>query len=158
MGILLKSDSEVASLLGTIRQQGKTIVTINGCFDLLHSGHIYILSEAAKQGDILVVGLNSDASVVRNKGNTRPLIPEAERAELLCSLEMVDFVVIFPEKDCINFVKRISPDVHVNDSHYGWNCIERQSVEESGGRLHICNKIEGESTTDIIKKIGKYFN
>lgn len=140
-------------VLAAQRRAGKRVVTVNGCFDLLHAGHLHILSEAARQGDLLVVGLNSDKSVAANKGPGRPVMPEAERAELLLALEMVDYVVLFDESDCVEFVRRVRPDVHVNDASYGENCIEAPAVREGGGRLHLVEKLPAASTSDLIARI-----
>jgi D-glycero-beta-D-manno-heptose 1-phosphate adenylyltransferase len=135
------------------RDEGRRIVSINGCFDILHAGHIHILQEAANQGEVLVVGLNSDASVRANKGPSRPMNPQQERAETLLALEMVDIVVLYDEPDCIEFVHRVRPDIHVNDASYGEDCIEAAAVKEGGGRLHLVQKHPSPSTTDIIDKV-----
>lgn len=147
------TDAELQARLAQHRARGDVIVTTNGAFDILHVGHIRYLNEAKAQGDILVVGLNSDASVRLNKGPDRPFVPERERAEMLCALSVVDYVVLFDEKDCIDFVRRVRPDVHVNDSAYGEDCIERDAVLEGGGRLHIVQKIPGQSTTGLVERI-----
>lgn len=151
----LVTDIELAQALKQHRQRGETIVTTNGGFDILHTGHLHLLREAKKQGDVLVVGLNSDRSVKMSKGDTRPFNSENDRAEMLCALSMVDYVVLFDEKDCIDFVRRVKPDVHVNDSDYGENCIERAAVLEGGGRLHIVQKVAGRSTTDFARRIAR---
>ncbi len=153
MGTIVKTPEILKDLLVQLRAEGKRIVSTNGCFDLLHRGHVHILREAKQQGDILIVGLNSDVSVRKNKGGSRPILPEHERAELLCSLEMVDFVYLFDEKDCVEFVRLVAPDVHANDASYGENCIESGAVKDCGGRLHLVSKIQAPSTTNIINKI-----
>lgn len=153
MGKIIQNADELKLTLERLRAEGRTIVTTNGCFDLMHRGHVHILREAKSQGDILVVGLNSDVSVRKNKGNSRPILPDQERAELLCAMEMVDFVYLFDEKDCVNFVRLASPNVHANDASYGENCIESGVVRECGGRLHLVSKIQAPSTTKIIEKI-----
>ena len=129
------------------------MVSINGSFDLLHGGHVYVLEEAARQGDVLVVGLNSDASVRAYKGPHRPILPEAERAETLLAMEAVDYVAFFDEPDCVAFVRRVRSDVHVNDASYGADCIEAPAVRECGGRLHLVGKRPGPSTTDILSRM-----
>ena len=138
----------------------KKIVTTNGSFDILHIGHVRFLQEAKKKGDILVVGVNSNNSVRQWKkiiGNTnwdkRPIIDEKDRAEMIASLECVDYVTIFDEPDCIKFVESVKPDIHVNGSDYGKNCIERDVVEKYGGKVHIIKLIKGYSTSALIKKI-----
>ena len=113
------------SLAATLRAKGKRLVTVNGSFDLLHAGHLYILEQARRQGDVLIVGLNSDASVRAHKGPTRPIVSERQRAQMLLALRMVDYVHIFDEPDPIAFLSEINPDVHVNGAEYGENCIER---------------------------------
>ncbi len=156
----IKSRKEISKIVEELRKQGKTIVTINGSFDLLHAGHLYILKEAKRQGDILIVGVNSDSSVKEWKKlqgykdwDKRPFITEKYRAELLTGLEYIDYVTIFNEPDCLKFVESIKPNVHVNGSEYGENCIEAPIVKKYGGKIHIVKRIEGISTTDIIKKI-----
>jgi rfaE bifunctional protein nucleotidyltransferase chain/domain len=149
----LQTPESLVAVVERLRREGKTIVTTNGCFDLLHMGHLHILSEAKAQGDILIVGLNSDRSAGLLKGPTRPIVPEEERAEILLSLEWVDYVALFHERDCIEFVKRVRPDVHVNDASYGEDCIESEAVRERGGRLHLVSKLPVSSTTDLIGKI-----
>ncbi len=149
----LCTESDLLECVERLRSEGKTIVTTNGCFDLLHRGHLYILSSAAAEGDVLIVGLNSDRSVRENKDPSRPINPEDERAEVLLALEYVDYVALFNEKDCVKFVERVRPDVHVNDASYGENCIESAAVKEGGGRLKLVEKIPVESTSELVKKM-----
>ena len=115
----------LSQLATTLRAKGKRIVTINGSFDVLHSGHLHILGEARQRGDVLIVGLNSDASVRSHKGPARPIVVERQRAEMLLALRMVDYVHIFDESDPIAFLKEIRPDVHVNVRN-GEDCIESE--------------------------------
>jgi len=131
----------------------KKIVTINGCFDIIHLNHFKILHKAKCAGDILVVGLNSDKSVKRLKGEGRPILNQKERAESLIFLPYVDFVYIYEEDTPENFIRITKPDIHVNDSFYGDNCIEKKVVEDLGGKLYIINKFSGISTSDIINRI-----
>lgn len=140
----------LGQLASTLRAKGKRIVTINGSFDILHSGHLYILDEARQQGDVLIVGLNSDASVKTYKGPDRPIVPESDRAEMLLALRMVDYVHIFDETDPIAFLKAIQPDVHVNGAEYGENCIESDTVKRGGGRVHIVGRLPGLSTSRLV--------
>lgn len=149
----LKTETDLTACVKRLRSEGKSIVTTNGCFDLLHRGHLCLLAAAAEQGDVLIVGLNSDVSVKKGKGPSRPVNPQDERAEILLALEYVDCVALFDEKDCVDFVRRVHPDVHVNDSSYGENCIESGAVREGGGRLFLVDKIPTPSTTDLIAKI-----
>ncbi len=134
-------------------RRGKTIVTLNGSFDLMHAGHLYIIYEAKKQGDILIVGLNTDSSIQRYKSPDRPLIPLKYRLELMSALEFVDYVTWFDETDPRELLKKIRPNVHVNGVEYGNSCIEADTVKSLGARLHLVDRIPGLATSDIIKKI-----
>jgi D-beta-D-heptose 7-phosphate kinase/D-beta-D-heptose 1-phosphate adenosyltransferase len=138
-------------LAATLRARGKRIVTINGSFDLLHGGHLYILNQARQQGDVLIVGVNSDRSVRSYKGPNRPVVSERRRAEMLLALRMVDYVHIFDEPDPIAFLTEIKPDVHVNGSEYGENCIERGAVLEGGGSIYIVDRIPDLSTSELLE-------
>ena len=149
----IKTREGITKLAKELKLQGKKIVTINGCFDLLHAGHVHMLEEAKQQGDILIVGLNSDKSVKSYKGLSRPIIPEQDRAKMLAALSCVDYVTLFDETDCLAFVDSVRPIVHVNGPEYGENCIEAPLVKKHGGRIHIAKKVEGLSTSGIIKKI-----
>jgi D-beta-D-heptose 7-phosphate kinase/D-beta-D-heptose 1-phosphate adenosyltransferase len=142
--------SALAQLAATLRAKGKRIVTINGSFDILHNGHLHILNEARKRGDVLIVGLNSDASIRSYKGPNRPMVTERRRAEMLLALRMVDYVHVFDEADPIAFLKQINPDVHVNGSEYGEDCIESGAVRQGGGTIHIVSRIPGLSTSGLI--------
>lgn len=130
------------------------IVFTNGCFDILHIGHIRYLQEAAKLGDLLVVGLNSDISVKRLKGSERPINTEMERAEMLGSLGVVDYIVIFDEDTPLNLVNVLQPDVLVKGGDYNSDdVIGRKEVEARGGKLVLIPFVEGKSTTNIIEKL-----
>ena len=134
----------------------KRIVFTNGCFDILHVGHIRYMQEAAKLGDILIVGLNSDASVKRLKGPERPVNNQDDRAEMLSSLEFVDYVVIFDEDTPYELIKKIQPDVLVKGGDYNPdNVVGKDIVESRGGELKLLHFVEGKSTTNIINKIKK---
>lgn len=150
---VLRTPEQLQAVSRLARAQGKTLVTTNGCFDLLHVGHVHILQEAARQGDILIVGLNSDESVRTNKGNLRPLVPEEERAELLLAFAGVDYVYIYDEPTSVRFVELAHPDIHVNDASYGEECIESEALKKGGGKLYLVDKIACPSTTSIIEKI-----
>jgi D-beta-D-heptose 7-phosphate kinase / D-beta-D-heptose 1-phosphate adenosyltransferase len=143
----------LAPLAENLRAKGKRIVTINGSFDLLHGGHLHILNQARERGDVLIVGLNSDRSVRSYKGNGRPIVPERHRAEMLLALRMVDYVHVFDETDPIAFLKEVRPDVHVNGSEYGENCIESETVTRGGGQIHIVNRIPGLSTSNLVHAV-----
>jgi len=144
----------LSQLATTLRAKRKRIVTVNGSFDLLHTGHLYILREARQQGDVLIVGLNSDRSVRSYKGPDRPIVPAEKRAEMLLALKMVDYVHIFDEPDPIAFLKELNPDVHVNGAEYGEACIESETVRRGGGRLHLVARIPGLSTSNLVDALG----
>lgn len=132
----------------------KKIVFTNGCFDIIHAGHIRYLQEAAKLGDILIVGLNSDASVKRLKGPKRPINSELERAEIICALSFIDYVVIFEEDTPLELIKKIQPHVLVKGGDYSNEyVVGTKEVEERGGKLVLIPFVKGKSTTNIIKKI-----
>jgi len=114
---------------------------------------VSLLNEARQLGDVLIVGLNSDASVRSYKGPTRPIVTERRRAEMLLALRMVDYVHIFDELDPIAFLKELNPDVHVNSSEYGQDCIESRTVRRGGGTIHIVNRIPGLSTSGLIDDV-----
>ena len=143
----------LAHLSTTLRAKGKRIVTINGSFDLLHGGHLYILNQARKQGDVLIVGLNSDASVKSYKGPTRPIVSERQRAEMLLALRMVDYVHIFDEPDPVAFLTELKPDVHVNGAEYGQNCVESGVVRRHGGTIHIVDRLPDLSTSGLLASL-----
>lgn len=135
---------------------GKKVVFTNGCFDILHVGHIRYLQEAAKLGDILVIGLNSDDSVRRLKGSERPINNEKERAEMLCALVFVDYVAIFCEEAPLKLIQKIVPDVLVKGGDYKpEEVVGKDYIEEHGGVLKLIPFVEGKSTTNIIDKIRK---
>lgn len=136
------------------RAQNKTIVSTNGCFDILHVGHVRYLQESKNQGDILVVYLNSDASVKRLKGESRPLNSESDRAEVLAALGCVDYVVIFEEDTPCNLIEIVKPDIHTKGGDYNpENLPETKVIRENGGDLVFINFVEGKSTTATIEKM-----
>jgi len=139
---------------GREKRNGKRVVFTNGCFDLLHPGHIRSLETARALGDALIVGLNSDDSVKSLKGPDRPVIPEQERAEILASLECVDAVVIFEELTPQEVIAALLPDVLVKSGDWpGSQIVGREEVEAAGGRVVLVDVVEGYSTSDILKKI-----
>ena len=149
----IKTIQEIKEIVKELKSQNKKIAMCNGCFDILHIGHIKFLEEAKKQADILIVGLNSDSSVKENKGPKRPINAEENRANILASLEPVDYIVIFSEKTPISLVEEIKPDVFVNGAEYGEDCIEAPVVKKHGGKIHLVKNYFGTSTTELIKKI-----
>jgi D-glycero-beta-D-manno-heptose 1-phosphate adenylyltransferase len=144
---------EVVQLIAPLRIKGKTVGLLNGSFDLLHAGHLYILYEASKVADILVVGLNTDASVKRYKSKDRPIIGLQDRMEMIAALAFVDYVTWFDEDDPRQLIRILRPDVHVNGIEYGKDCIEASTVKECGGTLHLVDRIPGLATSTVIKTI-----
>jgi rfaE bifunctional protein nucleotidyltransferase chain/domain len=144
---------EAAIFLAPLRAAGRTVVTTNGCFDIVHSGHVRYLSEAAELGDILIVGVNADATVVRLKGAGRPIRHEDDRLRVVAALAMVDGAFIFTEDDPRSFLEVLRPDVHVKGGDYSGVLIERETVERFGGRVAIVSYLDGFSTTSFVKKI-----
>lgn len=137
----------------SLKQEGKKIVTLNGSFDLMHAGHLYILHQAKQQGDILIVALNSDASIKAYKSQDRPIIDLENRKKMMAACMFVDYVTVFEETTPCHILSLICPDVHVNGAEYGDNCVEKQTVESAGGAIYLVDRIPGLSTTEVIKKI-----
>ena len=136
------------------RNDHKTVVFTNGCFDILHAGHVRYLNEAKGQGDILIVGLNSDESVRNLKGAGRPVNPEADRAEVLAGLRSVDHVVVFAEKTAEELVKQLQPDVYVKGGDYTVDQLpEAACVAAYGGRTVLVSLVPGRSTTNVIRRL-----
>jgi D-glycero-beta-D-manno-heptose 1-phosphate adenylyltransferase len=138
-----------------LKRHGKTIVTLNGSFDLMHAGHLEIIYEASKLADVLIVALNTDGSIKRYKSPDKPIIPLQYRLQMMAALECVDYVTWFDELDPRAILSKIKPHIHVNGSEYGENCIEAEVVRQGGGKIHIVSLIPGLSTSEIIKKIAK---
>jgi rfaE bifunctional protein nucleotidyltransferase chain/domain len=138
------------------RRAGERIILANGCFDLLHVGHIRYLRAAKQLGGKLVVGLNADESVRCLKGEGRPLMPAAERAEILAALADVDAVVAFPETDVRALVREVRPDIHAKGTDYTADSVpERETVIECGGRVAIVGDPKDHSATELIARIGR---
>lgn len=141
-------------LVENLKAQNKKVVFTNGCFDILHVGHLRYLNEAKKQGDILIIGVNSDSSVKRLKGETRPINNQFDRAELLCGLKAVDYAVIFEEDTPEELIATLKPSIHVKGGDYKKeNLPETKIVESYGGEVRILSFVEGKSTTNIVNKI-----
>lgn len=136
-----------------LKAGGKTLVFTNGCFDILHAGHVEYLEFARSQGDALIVGLNSDASIRRNKGPKRPINHEIERARVITALRAVDYVVIFEEDEPRNVIEAILPDVLVKGKDWAHYVSGRDIVEANGGRVELAELRPGCSTTGAIEKI-----
>jgi len=152
------SIDEAAIQAEKLRFSGKRIVTTNGCFDLLHPGHIEYLEEARSEGDVLFVAVNSDFSVKENKGDLRPVNKEGDRCRMVASLQCVDKVFVFNEKDPRSFIKKIKPAIHVKGGDYTGRLIEQDTVEECGGVVRLLQFVNGYSTTDLIGKIAKAYD
>jgi D-beta-D-heptose 7-phosphate kinase/D-beta-D-heptose 1-phosphate adenosyltransferase len=145
---------QAAALAESLRRSGRRVVFTNGVFDILHPGHLRYLQQARGLGDALIVGLNSDASVRRNKGPERPINSEAERAEILAALECVDAVVVFDEETPAEIIRAIQPDVLAKGADWAEDAIVgRDTVEARGGRVVRVPIEPGYSTTEIIRRI-----
>jgi D-beta-D-heptose 7-phosphate kinase/D-beta-D-heptose 1-phosphate adenosyltransferase len=146
---------ELASLLAERRRQQQRVVFTNGCFDLMHIGHIRYLQAARNLGDVLVVGVNSDSSVrTLNKGTDRPIVPDAQRAEVLAALACVDYVVIFPEPDPGALIATLQPDILVKGGDWPVDrIVGRETVEARGGRVQTIPLVPGVSTTTLVQRI-----
>ncbi|MCF7847787.1 MAG: D-glycero-beta-D-manno-heptose 1-phosphate adenylyltransferase [Kiritimatiellales bacterium] len=136
-----------------LKEQGKTVSFTNGCFDILHPGHVSYMQFARQQGDVLVLGINSDSSVKRNKGNDRPIVCEEDRAKVLAALECVDYVVIFDEDEPRELIAEILPDVLVKGEDWAHYVSGREEVEANGGKVVLAKFVKGRSTTNIIQRI-----
>jgi D-beta-D-heptose 7-phosphate kinase/D-beta-D-heptose 1-phosphate adenosyltransferase len=137
-----------------VRGEGKKISFTNGCFDILHVGHVQYLREARKTGDLLILGLNSDASVRAIKGEKRPLVPQGERAEVIASLEIVDYVTLFDDPTPLRLIEYLQPDVLVKGGDWKEeSVVGGNAVKSRGGRIVIVPLTEGASTTNIIDKV-----
>ncbi|MBU9917879.1 MAG: D-glycero-beta-D-manno-heptose 1-phosphate adenylyltransferase [Fusobacteriaceae bacterium] len=145
---------EASKLIEDLKKQGKQVVFTNGCFDILHVGHMTYLEEAKEFGDYLFVGVNSDESVKRLKGPTRPINSEDDRAELLAGLKAVDYTVIFTEDTPVELIGELKPSIHVKGGDYKKEDLpETKVVESYGGRVEIVSLVEGKSTSNVVKKI-----
>jgi D-glycero-beta-D-manno-heptose 1-phosphate adenylyltransferase len=149
------TQAELTNKLSSLRR-GKKVVFTNGCFDLLHVGHIRYLQEARAQGDILVVGLNADASVKRLKGAERPLQVEDDRGEILASLACVDFVSVFTEDTPAQIIEKVKPDVLVKGGDWSIDkIVGADFVIKNGGQVKSLQFVNGKSTTNLVEKIKK---
>jgi D-beta-D-heptose 7-phosphate kinase/D-beta-D-heptose 1-phosphate adenosyltransferase len=151
-----KSVEELSAISAQARKAGRLVVFTNGCFDLVHRGHIHLLRQAKTLGDILIVGLNSDVSVKSIKGPDRPIMPEADRIELIAALEMVDYVVPYSEADPYRVIAAIKPNVLVKGGDWSADkIVGTDVVEQNGGRVAVVPYLPGFSTTEIIERIKK---
>lgn len=150
----IKTREELAELRSGMAQQGKVVVFTNGCFDIIHRGHVEYLDRASRLGDVLIIGLNSDESTRRLKGKGRPIIPQEDRAYILASLAMVDYVSIFDEDTPLELIKLIKPGVLVKGGDYKPDeIVGRDFVEQQGGKVLTIPLVPNRSTTEIIDKL-----
>jgi rfaE bifunctional protein nucleotidyltransferase chain/domain len=146
----------IAGVCEKLKSDGKKIVFTNGCFDIIHAGHTYYLKKAKELGDILIVGLNSDDSVRRLKGDERPLNNETDRAEVLLSLKPVDYVVVFTEDTPYELISRVKPDILVKGGDYAADeIVGADIVKANGGKVVVIPFVEGKSTSALVEKIKK---
>lgn len=154
----LKTLEELKKIVQQLKEKRKKIVFTNGCFDILHAGHLYCLEKAKRFGDILIVALNSDSSVRKLKGSGRPIIPEKDRAYLISGLSCVDFCIIFDEQTPARIIKEIKPDILVKGADYKKNeIVGQKTIKKEGGRVITIPLAAGRSTSSIIKKIMKSY-
>lgn len=143
----------IGNVVTTLKAEGKKIVFTNGCFDILHVGHVRYLNEAKALGDILILGLNSDSSVKSLKGSNRPINNESDRAEVLNALKAIDYVVIFDEKTAENIVGEVKPDIYAKGGDYSIDTLpEAKIVAEHGGKTVLLQLVDGKSSTNIINR------
>ena len=151
---MLIDPNDIETLCEILHRAGQKIVFTNGCFDILHAGHVRYLEKARSFGDCLVLGLNTDASVRGNKGASRPINGELDRAEVVGALKAVDYVVLFGEKTAETIIAKVRPDVYVKGGDYTLETLpEAKIVQSYGGRVEFVQMVTGRSTTNVIKKI-----
>jgi D-beta-D-heptose 7-phosphate kinase/D-beta-D-heptose 1-phosphate adenosyltransferase len=154
----IKNLKALVRIRNALKRRRKKVVFTNGCFDILHRGHIECLRKAKSFGEVLIVGLNSDSSVRRIKGKKRPILSQDDRAEILASLEMVDYVVIFREETPLKVIASLVPDVLAKGGDYKKDeIVGRDIVESCGGRVRRIRQVPGRSTKGIIGKIAKRY-
>ena len=155
MGKLVSQD-EIVNIVRELQKQGKTVVTTNGCYDILHVGHVRYLQKTKKIADYSVVMLNSDISVKKNKGDNRPINNESDRAEILCALSCVDYVVIFDEKSPCELLDKIKPNFHTKGADYTLETLpqeEREVIIRNDIKVEFIEFVQGKSTTNTIEKM-----
>lgn len=145
--------AEMAAERARLKAAGKKLVFTNGCFDILHTGHAAYLAWARSLGDALVVAVNTDASVKRNKGPKRPIVGEADRAALLLALRCVDYVVLFDEDTPVESIRAIVPDILVKGRDWAGNVAGADIVEAAGGKVMLADLVAGRSTTGVIERV-----
>ena len=151
---MLIDPNDIEKLSEILHRAGQKVVFTNGCFDILHAGHVRYLEKARSFGDCLVLGLNTDASVRGNKGPSRPINSELDRAEVVGALKSVDYVVLFGEKTAETIIAKVRPDVYVKGGDYTLETLpEAKIVQSYGGRVEFVQMVAGRSTTNVIEKI-----
>lgn len=150
----IKKFAEIKKIAAALRKRGKKIVFTNGCFDILHYGHIKYLMKCRRLGDVLIIGLNSDSSVREIKGRNRPLTGEKERAAVLAALAVVDYVIVFPEPTPKDLIEAVNPDIVAKGGDWKKSeIVGRRHLERTGGRVVRVPFVRGYSTSKVIKKI-----
>jgi D-beta-D-heptose 7-phosphate kinase/D-beta-D-heptose 1-phosphate adenosyltransferase len=149
----MQSRESIGQAVRQLQSVGKRVVFTNGCFDILHPGHIDLLTRARHLGDVLVVAINSDSSVRRLKGQDRPIFPEDERAEILGALDVVDYVCTFDEDTPLETILEIHPDVLVKGADWVANIVGQREVEGWGGRVEALSLVAGKSTSGVIERV-----
>jgi D-beta-D-heptose 7-phosphate kinase/D-beta-D-heptose 1-phosphate adenosyltransferase len=152
--------ADLKQIVIAAHKQGKKVVWTNGCFDIMHVGHILYLEKARRLGDLLIVGLNSDASVRSGKGPSRPIVEEKQRAKLMSALSCVDYITVFDEQSPVGIIELLQPDVYAKGGDYSLaslNQDERRIVEAYGGRIELLPGVPGMSTSHLIDKILKTY-
>ncbi|MFZ1519866.1 MAG: D-glycero-beta-D-manno-heptose 1-phosphate adenylyltransferase [Ignavibacteriaceae bacterium] len=150
----IKSRQEVLAIRAALKNEGKKVVFTNGCFDLIHSGHVDYLVKAKEMGDVLILALNTDSSIKRIKGNKRPILQEDERAFIVSNLKPVDYVIFFEEDTPAKIIEEIIPDILVKGADWSIeNIVGREVVEANGGEVKTIKFVNDQSTSNIIKII-----
>lgn len=156
MGQFIRKHADLKRIVDRLRRKGKRVVFANGCFDVLHVGHIRYLAAARAEGDVLVVAVNSDASVRRLKGKGRPVVRQCERVEILCALECVDYATAFSSKTCDRLLKLLAPQIHAKGTDRTPETVpEYETVRAYGGRTVFVGDPKDHSVTELIQEIGK---
>ncbi len=155
---IIKRHLRLQRIVSGLRLKGKKIIFTNGCFDILHYGHVKYLEDAKKKGDVLIVAINSDASIKSIKGNKRPITQEGDRLRIIAGLQSVDYVTIFDDDTPIKLIKLLKPDILVKGSDWKKNkIVGSEFVLKQGGKIYSINLIPGRSTTSLINKLAKSF-
>ncbi|MDZ7725753.1 MAG: D-glycero-beta-D-manno-heptose 1-phosphate adenylyltransferase [candidate division KSB1 bacterium] len=152
----IKTLDELLKIRSELKKNKLRMVWTNGCYDILHAGHVLYLQQARAAGEALVVGLNSDESIRRVKGPQRPILPEDQRAIVLAALECVDYIIIFPEASPLDIISKLEPDIYAKGGDYTVDTVnqpERRLIESYGGDILLIPGVEGLSTTEIIRRI-----